>query len=297
MSGRIVRINPNEVHINDPKFHLGFGQGRLKKKDPWYYTVGLPRATGLISNEQHHQHHRSALREQLAPRLKAEIPDLLRAKTEQLCARLREHAKSGRCVNLSDAFRSMARDLLSVLFVGSCEEMLLSPDLGHQGLLATRGLFRNAAITRQFPGLLYLENFIPTWACRYIFPLLHFKWVCSARLVSDLYVDSPSNPTRQAIHREVTECVRGSKTGNGPPCLSQSLASGKSSLELADIIDEMVEGLIGGTEAIGHASTNLGYHLLHQPEVVCDLRNRLQEGGFDEYTSPRDIQKRFPLIV
>jgi hypothetical protein len=46
MSGRIVRINPNEVHINDPKFHLGFGQGRLKKKDPWYYTVGLPRATG-----------------------------------------------------------------------------------------------------------------------------------------------------------------------------------------------------------------------------------------------------------
>ncbi|KAL3470587.1 cytochrome P450 [Aspergillus californicus] len=273
--GRIIRINPNEVHIHDPEFHLRFGQFPLKKKDPWYYNVGLPGATGLICDERHHRSHRSTLIAHLKPRLEDEVPALLRDKMDCLCNRLREYASTDTAVNLSDAFRSLAWDCLSVILLGSCDDLLLQSDLGHQRLLILRSLLRHAAFLRQFPRLLCLERFLPEWLCRKFSPLVQ---------------------TRRAIRKSVSDRIRQRKMENGLQCLVQALANGKSPLHLADVVDETVEALLGGTEAIGHALTNIAHHVLKDLPLAARLQNELQEGLFDVNMSPDALRNRFPLL-
>ncbi|KAF9885032.1 hypothetical protein FE257_000763 [Aspergillus nanangensis] len=274
--GPIVRVNPNEVHIDDPDFGLHFGTNLLKQKDPWYYNTRVSSATAIVTELEYHKLRRTTEAAELVPRLMGQGPAVIQTKSKLLCRRLRQYARHRAPVNLSNGFRSIARDCLSIIFTGTCNELLVQEDLGHQDLIWSRGVFRYLALTRQLPSLVGLEKYLPARAFQYFFPLLYAK---------------------QRLERFVTGRVREGSLSDGSKCFAQGVASGKTPVDLNGVVDEVVGSFVAGSEAIGHSLTHIAYHLMQQPGLVAQLREELERNGFDTGISPRQIHRRFPLLV
>jgi hypothetical protein len=176
--GPIVRINPNEVHINDAEFHMKFSQKyRDLRKDPWYYNMGAPGAVFLTTDRAKHKARRDELSPYLNVKMAQEIPEVIRRKVDQLCSILRISREQNLELNLSDAFRSLGHDIVTPPLLGNYEELLGQEDLGHN-FLPNRELFRLASISRMFPRTaIYLPYFIPKWVSERHVPILRFGYV------------------------------------------------------------------------------------------------------------------------
>jgi hypothetical protein len=78
-------------------------------------------------------------------------------------------------------------------------------------------------------------------------------------------------------------------------CIARSLAT--YGIPLPDIIDETLEGIIGGTEAVGHALTNVTFHLAKEKQVVAKLRKELADGCFRPEVPPSAVLSKFQYLV
>ena len=89
------------------------------------------------------------------------------------------------------------------------------------------------------------------------------------------------------------------KTPNdeGNSSIVQALATGRHRIQESDIIDETLEGIIGGTEAIGHALTNLAFHLAREKQVTAKLRQELRASSFHPDTAPSTALFKLPYLV
>lgn len=100
----------------------------------------------------------------------------------------------------------------------------------------------------------------------------------------------------QSVDRTVTALLERPNCWE-KPCVVQSLATGRYPIPLPDILDETTEGIFGGTEAIGHALTNIAFHLAKEKQVVGKLRQELREGSFQPNVAPNATLSRFPYLV
>ena len=141
------------------------------------YNVGLPGATGLMVKEEEHRIHRGALAAVFKPRLTSDIPTLIQERVEQLLHRI-SCTERRKTVNVSDAFRSLSRDVMMTIFLGENEDLLSTPDLGHSVLKQYRALFQLAAWHRQFPFLGPLVKCVPDCVTKFIVPHLSSERVC-----------------------------------------------------------------------------------------------------------------------
>ena len=80
-------------------------------------------------------------------------------------------------------------------------------------------------------------------------------------------------------------------------CVIQALAWGRYSISHSDIADEALEGVIGGTEAIGHALTNLAFHIAKNKHVAARLRQELLANSFSPRMPPSTVSSKFPYLV
>ncbi|MCJ1332571.1 hypothetical protein MMC10_009264 [Thelotrema lepadinum] len=274
--GPIVRINPNEVHVRDAKFQANFtSTHRGIKKDNWIYNLGLPGATGLITDERKHRQHRTALIAAIQPKLANELPSLTQKLVEQLVHNLRQRQRQRDTFNASDAFRSLSRDILSPLFISKSENLLGTPDLGNSSVKLCKALFQLAAWHRQFPFLGPLAKIIPECVATHVAPHLPFQ---------------------RSITQTVTTLLQRSEEMD-KPCVVQVLAQGRYRSSTSDIADEAVEAIIGGTEAIGHGLTNLAFHIAKNKRIAVELRQELIANSFHPNMPPNAVASKFPYLA
>ena len=96
--GPIIRISPHEVHVSDPAFFekLYNQTGGRWDKHPWQYNAfGLP--DGLVTTVDHgvHKARRAALNSFFSRSHVVRRHDIVWNKTERLCGRMRDWARSG----------------------------------------------------------------------------------------------------------------------------------------------------------------------------------------------------------
>lgn len=113
--GPVVRIGPDEVHVNDARFYkkmYGSTTQRRDKSPIWYWMAGL----GVVGDDSMfitldhdlHRLRRSGLGTYFSKRKVQELEPRIKDKVLLLRKRLLERADAGETVNLKDAFGGMS---------------------------------------------------------------------------------------------------------------------------------------------------------------------------------------------
>ncbi len=106
--GPIIRVNPYEVHVNDPAFadELYLGPGP-RKRDKWEWAMsglGVPGATLMTCNHDHHRLRRSALNPFFSKASVRSLQPLLDSKMDQFIERFKDFQQTGDVMVLNHAF-------------------------------------------------------------------------------------------------------------------------------------------------------------------------------------------------
>ncbi|KPI41854.1 Trichodiene oxygenase [Cyphellophora attinorum] len=163
--GAVVRVNPNEVHIQDSDFFDQFyGSTRKLDKDSYFYrfTDSLDSAFATKSWSVHRQR-RKAFNRYFSPAALSRKEQDVRDCALQLCKQLESKRGSGKPVFLGTAFRALAADVISQYALDSCFDVLRQKDFGQDFTNLNRTLSSVTMYQRHFPWTLPALLVIPDW--------------------------------------------------------------------------------------------------------------------------------------
>lgn len=111
--GPIVRINPRELHINDPHYydHIYASGGKKRNKDP--YFVGLfstPLSMITTIDHDHHRFRREILSNFFSKKSVLNMTPLIQKKLAILMERFEQASEEGVVLDLTAAFSSQTGD-------------------------------------------------------------------------------------------------------------------------------------------------------------------------------------------
>ncbi|TVY84521.1 Cytochrome P450 monooxygenase sdnE [Lachnellula suecica] len=121
--GPIIRITPDEIHVNDVGFLDSVYAPSMSRRDKYPYqlkTLRIPGAIGATANHDLHRKRREALSPFFSRRNVLYLEPVITEKVEQLCRLIARHASEKTPVNLSDALFAFSNEYVS-LKVGSSE--------------------------------------------------------------------------------------------------------------------------------------------------------------------------------
>jgi hypothetical protein len=113
--GPIVRIGPNEVHIADPDYFERIYNVTTKfEKYKWYYRfLNIPDSTIPTSAADLHRRRRGAFSKYLSAAGIAKIDPIIKKSVGTLCRRVGEHREADEIIDLGNAYRCLAADVIS----------------------------------------------------------------------------------------------------------------------------------------------------------------------------------------
>ena len=111
--GPIVRIGPNELHVNDSDFFLQYNSANNDKDRPFYDALNLSNATVGTSQAELHRKRRAALNPYFSRgNIDAQAP-IVQGKALLLCEQLRKSVDTKLPVRLDVSFESMTLDIVT----------------------------------------------------------------------------------------------------------------------------------------------------------------------------------------
>ena len=165
VQGPIVRISPDEVHINDPEYYSQLHSFSLKlDKCGWYYNFAASPTAGFsTASYELHRIRRGALAKYFSMSNVARLEPLIQSCVTRLCSRLEEHRKEGTVVDLSSAYRCLASDVIMEYALPHSQRLLHSSHFAASYHRVVRNLGRIGLWNRQFPFIVPLFRTIPRW--------------------------------------------------------------------------------------------------------------------------------------
>lgn len=156
-SGPIVRITPNEVHINDPDFFstvYSSGKSKVNKDSSTEAAFGHPGATVTTVDHDQHRKRRGYLSHHYSKRAVDALIPLINERIDALCARLDGTLKTGSQISLDRAFSAFTADVIYAQLFGAVPDYLSDPDLSVPWRDAFIGLSAGFHVSRFIPNLL-----------------------------------------------------------------------------------------------------------------------------------------------
>ncbi|KFZ02584.1 hypothetical protein V500_00083 [Pseudogymnoascus sp. VKM F-4518 (FW-2643)] len=114
--GPIVRINPYEIHINDPEYYdeIYAGGGRTRDKYDWFTRQGgSPTSTFATGPHQLHRQRRKILGPLFSTPSVEALEPMINSKVELLCNGLRRCMHQGKIVELGALYMALALDTIT----------------------------------------------------------------------------------------------------------------------------------------------------------------------------------------
>ncbi|KAK4958152.1 hypothetical protein LTR10_004577 [Elasticomyces elasticus] len=169
--GPVIRINPWEVHINNPPYwDVLYSNSSKLDKDKWFYGGFVstdPGATVATPSHELHRIRRGAMSTYFSSANVRKLEPIVLSRVQKLCDRLEVNRKSGQPVNLSNAFRCLATDVVTYFAFPKPRSMLDTPDFSKDFTRLLRDF--SSLITWQrhlkivFPILMSIPDAVTVW--------------------------------------------------------------------------------------------------------------------------------------
>ncbi|KAI9828093.1 MAG: hypothetical protein M1832_003620 [Thelocarpon impressellum] len=276
--GPIVRINPWELHINDPDFYDEIYVGPGKRNDKWPWSAKMfGFSTGVFStiDHDHHRLRRGALAPFFSKRAVMKLEPLVQGNVDLLCARFREFQKTGEPVNLTLAFSALTTDVISEYSFARSYNNLSDPAFAPEYYEALLGPSELTMLIKQCGWLVPFLFNMPEWLVQRTNPSmmklinLQKDYEASIRAIIDGKTDTNRTASHTTIFQDMYE-------GNLPP----------HEKTMRRLVDEGQTLIGAGTLTTAHMLRTTSYYLLANPESLAKLKAELNEAMPDLSKSP-----------
>lgn len=270
--GPIVRISPWELHVNDPDFNEPYKISSRVNKYGWYYAfVGTSDAAFGTSDHEIHRIRRKAQQGYFTLDSVARFDPVLEGITSKLVSRLQGFKVTGEPANLSNAFRSLATDVVTEYAFHKSYNLLDTPDFSAAFQKTVRDFPEIGLWHRHFGLILDVLDLMPRWLTKLINP--------TGIDVLDFFSDIGTRTNQLVADYGKTEKMNENADGK-PNVIHQMLAD--PDLPEADKkhwrLALEVRTLVGaGTETTGNTLSATTYYLLANPEKARRLREEVLE--------------------
>jgi cytochrome P450 len=181
IQGPIVRIAPNELHINDPEvFQEMTRVGSKFTKDPEFYSfITFPGTSIGEHDPEAHKIRRQVLTPAFSPARVEQLAPMVQRKVNEILARFEEFAESGRPLNFFASTKAFTMDIISTIVFGKALGCIQDPQFRNQFIEFLHSTFEMGWVAPAFPNLIRLSYALPESIAAKVFPipLMEFKKV------------------------------------------------------------------------------------------------------------------------
>ncbi|KAI9813881.1 MAG: hypothetical protein M1826_002368 [Phylliscum demangeonii] len=262
--GPIVRINPWEIHIDDPDYYGKIYTGPTEKRDKWVKTCFVFDNALSMFGTVPHDHHRLR-RGVLSPLFsKASVarfePDI-RAMVDKLCARFEEFRGADVPVEIGRAYSAMTTDIITEYAWARPYGCLDKPDFALGWYQASKSLSQTAHLNNHCYWMTAVLKRLPDRVAALAFPQLYD--------VIDF---------QKSLEREIRAIMdghnAGHKTATHPTIFHELLNSDLPAAEktMPRLVAEGQTVVGAGTITTAHYLKVVTYHLLANPAMLARLQ-------------------------
>ncbi|KAL2061080.1 hypothetical protein VTL71DRAFT_9132 [Oculimacula yallundae] len=276
--GPIIRINPDELHCNDPDFVKTVYPVSNRKRDKSSYFMkgfGNPdQSTFMNTNHTHHRTLRAPLSKFFAKSHVSQAEQQVHEKVQKLCDKLL--ARRGCApLDVSGAFSCFATDSSTEYCYGS-DPCLLDQDTWELNSMAFfENVERSTHLQRSVPGLLYVVKFVPRFV---------FKHFCNSFYS---FLDSDEAPISEPL--DIILSAIQTDQIKSTPMYSSLMSSPHTSktTAIAQTRDESAATTLAGPTSTAIVLSRIFHYLLSSPSSARRLREELSLAIPDALQLPR----------
>lgn len=149
-----MRINPGELHVNDPACYHVIYVGPSRRTEKWSYSArmfGTPLAAVGTTSHELHRMRRSALNAFFSKKAIAELEPVVQGLVNHACSLLTERGSNRTALNLEHFFAAFTADSIGEIAVGSKYGLLDRPGFepGWQALMMVNLAGRRPVIVHE----------------------------------------------------------------------------------------------------------------------------------------------------
>ncbi|RDW75998.1 cytochrome P450-1 [Coleophoma crateriformis] len=264
--GPIVRITPDELHINDPDFIPELMPVGGRRRDKYRRVMQLFGFTeAAISTVEHdvHRIRRGAMSRMFSKDSVRRLEPIMQANLEKLFARMEEFKSSGQPLNLFPFFSAFTNDLIAEYAFGLSYNWLEAPEFNKSFFEMITSFHEVGALAVQFNWVMPLINSLPLSILKKLSPgmteFVQFK--------SDLMAK---------INRV---CARHQEGMDDKTVFDEILDSNLSDFEKRPerLMEDAQNIAIAGTETTAWTLSVITFHLLRNPAILQKVKEELRD--------------------
>ncbi|RYP64882.1 hypothetical protein DL771_008559 [Monosporascus sp. 5C6A] len=267
--GPIVRINPKELHIDDPAFYdvLYSNKKAYDKYERFQYRFSIPEAAFSTASAEKHKVRRAALASFFSRSKVRNHNTELQAIMDRISNVLsRDYSGRGNVVNMQDIWSSFSADAIMNIVFARPMNLYQYPNFKSPFTTAVNSVAIWCHVTLHFGWTLRIINGLPDWLVARGFP--PFQPVILFRREMERQIADILAERNEEINQTGRKTV-----------FSEILASGLPPSELTPkrLLQE-AQSLIGaGLETTAWILTIGTFHILNNPSILLSLKAELEE--------------------
>jgi hypothetical protein len=161
--GPIIRISPNELHIDEPDYYEKlYSQHEPRDKSEYYLNqFQLPGSSFGTADHRHHRKRRGALNPFLSKQSVGRVQPMLTYMIDKLCNRIEEFRKSGQPMPIRLVYSCLATDIVTLIILNHNPNLLDSPDFSPVWVETVKAIAAAGHTMKQFPWIFSIIRALP----------------------------------------------------------------------------------------------------------------------------------------